>query len=571
MRELPAATLDSQHPVFELPRDDGTATRLGVITQPLHVDGEDEPRGTLLRLADMTEKNLAEQAASEAESVRELIAQASNDAIWDWDLGADFIWWSEGLQAQFGHRGDAANRRESWLATIHPEDRRHVEASWRSLFKGRDHVWLREFRFQTASGEFNPVICRGHLVRADNGRPVRMFGAMQDMSRLKRAEDELHQVEELSRAVLSSLSARIGVLDRNGIIIEVNDAWRDFERNLRPSTEAPCLVGTDYVAVRGGVGGFSGDGVAQEAKRAIQGVLRGKRRRADLDYQFGASEAAHWFAMHVEPLRTDKGGAVVLHIETTMRRRAEQAEIRSLFAEESEKAKTNLLNVVSHELRTPLAVIRGHVTTILEYGERMTEEQRRKSLESADAAAQQLERLVADLLTMGRLDAGMMRLECRPHPVEAIVRDAVHGVEAIAHRHIEVRVPEEPLEIHVDRARIIQVFYNLLDNAIKYGKPDGRIRVEVGVAKQNMVLVVVENGGTGGVRQSDVERVFERFFRTDHGMKLNVAGAGLGLAISKGIVEAHHGRIWARIRRGVFQVYLLLPKLPVSGTEAASA
>ncbi len=567
-RELPPGTLHLQHPVFDVSRSDGTRAWLSVITKPLKRDDEADAYGTLLCLADMTERMLAEQSATRTLSMRDLIAQASNDAIWDWDLESDRIWWSEGLRAHFGHAAETAVDREWWLRHVHPDDRQLVDASWLSAFRGRGQVWLREFRFRTAAGEFATVICRGHVVRGGNGRPMRMFGAMQDVSRQKRVEDDLHQSEELSRAVLTSLSARIGVLDRNGIIIEVNDGWRHFERENRPGRHTPCLVGTDYLAQRGGLGS-SGDSVAEEARRGIQDVLRGSRRRADLEYKVDTSKGARWFAMHIEPLRTDRGGAVVSHVETTMRRIAAEAEIRRVSAEQSEQAKTDLLNVVSHELRTPLAVIRGHVTTVLEYADRMTEARRRKSLEAADGAAQQLERLVADLVTMGRIEAGVMRMECQPHSLEAILREAVEDAETIARRAIEINLPEEPLEIEVDRSRMIQVFYNLLDNASKYGSPDAPIRVEASHARPNMVLVTVENRSPG-VRQADVESIFDRFYRTDHGMKLNVRGVGLGLSIAKGIVEAHQGRIWVRVKRDTFQVHLLLPKQPVSGAEAAS-
>ena len=260
---------------------------------------------------------------------------------------------------------------------------------------------------------------------------------------------------------------------------------------------------------------------------------------------------------------------MVSHVETTMRRLAAEAEIRQLSAERSEQAKTDLLNVISHELRTPLAVIRGHVTTVLEYGDRMTEARRIRSLEAADGAAQQLERLVADLVTMGRLDAGMLHIECQPHSLEEILREAVEDAETIARQPIEIRLPGEPLQLEVDRSRMIQVFYNLLDNASKYGSPGAPIRVEARHAEPNMALVTVENQ-SAGVRQADVASIFDRFYRTDHGMKANVRGVGLGLSISKGIVEAHQGRIWARVRKGTFQVHLLLPKLPVSGAQAAS-
>jgi two-component system sensor histidine kinase KdpD len=212
-------------------------------------------------------------------------------------------------------------------------------------------------------------------------------------------------------------------------------------------------------------------------------------------------------------------------------------------------------------------VIRGHVTTVLEYGDRMTEDRRREGLLAAENASQQLERLVTDLLTMGRLEAGVMRMERQRQSLGAILQEAVEGVGAIARHPIEISLPDEPLEIEADRSRMIQVFYNLLDNAIKYGRPDAPIRIQAKVEADPedkvRALVMVENRAMG-VRQSEVDHMFDRFYRSNQAMKLNARGAGLGLAISKGIVEAHEGRIWARVKRGTLQVNLSLPILPAS-------
>jgi signal transduction histidine kinase len=399
------------------------------------------------------------------------------------------------------------------------------------------------------------------VIRADDGRPIRMFGALQDVSRQKTIEEELGRSEALSSTVLSSLSARIGVLDADGVIVQVNDDWQRFEEEFHRGDATPCGVGSHYPKDCARLFGPA----AARYERAAQAVLKRSRPSASLEYQLPTPGDERWFLFHVAPLRTDAGGTVISHVEVTAGKRAAELEIRARAAEESERVKGSLISTVSHELRTPLAVIRGHVSAALEYGNRMPPERLRQSLEAADHAAQQLERLVSDLLTVGRLEAGMLRMERQPEPVNEILAEAIEGIHGLApNRAITVKAPCTAVMALLDRARMLQVFYNLLDNAVKYSPPDTPIEVSVRRSNRRVRITLLNQGNA--VPRRETSAIFDRYHRTEGGKHLNVAGEGLGLAISKAIVEAHGGVIKASVpRRGGLCVVLTLPAAPEPG------
>jgi two-component system sensor histidine kinase KdpD len=215
---------------------------------------------------------------------------------------------------------------------------------------------------------------------------------------------------------------------------------------------------------------------------------------------------------------------------------AEEARVRA----ETERLRNALLTSVSHDLRTPLATITGAATTLLEGGARYDASTRRELLESIRDEGERLNRLVQNLLEMTRLESGTLRLRRDWHPLEEVVGAAIGRLTArIADRQIAVTMPSDLPLVAIDDVLIEQVFLNLLDNALKYSAEGRPIRI-VATATDAQVTVEVADAGRGLPRGQE-ERVFGKFTRAADG-----PGAGLGLAICRGIVEAHGGRIWAQ-------------------------
>jgi PAS domain S-box-containing protein len=216
----------------------------------------------------------------------------------------------------------------------------------------------------------------------------------------------------------------------------------------------------------------------------------------------------------------------------------------------ADRSRSDLVATVAHELRSPLTGVKGFTSTLLAKWERFSESQRRLMLETVDADADRLTRLIGELLDVARIDSG--RLQLRRQPL-----DVVAEVEKITARHsgtdsATVSLHTEPVpEVWVDPDKLAQVMINLLDNAVRHG--DGKVEVGVCPGSTHDVDIWVQDEGPG-IPEDLRERVFAKFWR--HGSR---TGTGLGLFIVRGLVEAHGGDVWvesaesggARVRFGL--------------------
>jgi two-component system, OmpR family, sensor histidine kinase KdpD len=223
---------------------------------------------------------------------------------------------------------------------------------------------------------------------------------------------------------------------------------------------------------------------------------------------------------------------------------AEEAR-RGDIARETERLQTALLNSISHDLRTPLASITGALTTLADHAP-ADDTVRRELLQNAREQAERLNHLVGSLLDLNRLEAGTLRLRLEPGDVEDLIGAAIVQMgEAAQQRDIRVTVEPDLPAVPMDFALVTQALVNVLDNALRYSPPQAPVEVAARLAG-NEVHIRVEDRGPG-VPPGDITRIFDKFYRIQHDGAAG-HGAGLGLAISHGIIDAHGGRIWAANR-----------------------
>jgi two-component system sensor histidine kinase KdpD len=237
-------------------------------------------------------------------------------------------------------------------------------------------------------------------------------------------------------------------------------------------------------------------------------------------------------------------GLIALAVER-VQLAAEAARIRVQM--ETEKLRSSLLSAVSHDLRTPLSVITGAASTLLDGSETLEPNLRRELLESVLAEAGHLNRLVANLLDMTRLEAGAIEVHKEWQSIEEIVGAALGRTSQQLKGHsIVTHVQPELPFVPMDDLLIEQVLANLLENAAKYSPPGTPIEL---TAFANATILTVEVADRGpGLPQTDLNRVFEKFYRAANSS--GRPGAGLGLAICRGIIELHGGQIEAENQPG---------------------
>jgi heavy metal sensor kinase len=194
----------------------------------------------------------------------------------------------------------------------------------------------------------------------------------------------------------------------------------------------------------------------------------------------------------------------------------------------------------SHELRTPLAVICSQAELALSR-ERSAPEYR-QALATCAGAAQRMRALVNGLLTLARADAGMLQLEREPFDLKACIEECTRLIQPLAEeRGITVKLDLEPIEWTGDMQRIAQVVTNLLSNAVRYNRDEGKVQVGLWEADGEVILTVTDTGI--GIPADDLGSVFKRFYRVDKARSRDLGGTGLGLAICQSFVAAHGGTI----------------------------
>ncbi len=237
--------------------------------------------------------------------------------------------------------------------------------------------------------------------------------------------------------------------------------------------------------------------------------------------------------------------------------------------ERLERVRKDFVANVSHELRTPLTAIRGYAETLLD-GALEDQENNRRFLEIIKAHAIRLNNISADLLVLSELESGKQQAAPESLSVRAALEAALRTVEADARvRGVSLHCGRlEEVEVMGDRLRLEQMLVNLLDNAVKFNRSDGEIRVEIGRTVDGKARLQIADTGIG-IPSEDLPRIFERFYRVDKTRSRDVGGTGLGLSIVKHVVERMNGTIQLESVLGkgsTFTVYLpaasplLLPK-----------
>lgn len=250
---------------------------------------------------------------------------------------------------------------------------------------------------------------------------------------------------------------------------------------------------------------------------------------------------------------------------------------------QSEKLKSALLDAVTHDIRTPLTSIKASVSTLLDEIPSKTfdrkpvaldPEARQEMLEVIDEECDRLNRFVEGLVELARIEAGELHLRRRSGAIDEIISAALARAEPLTRRHnVRVLMEDELPVVQVDARAVAEVLFTLVDNAAKYSPQETTILVAAGRAEGAMIRIAVEDEGQS-IPVALRERVFDKFFRAtrdgDTGNARRPKGTGMGLAVAKGIVEAHGGRIWIEEGREEVGTRVVFT-LPVGDVETMPA
>jgi two-component system phosphate regulon sensor histidine kinase PhoR len=350
---------------------------------------------------------------------------------------------------------------------------------------------------------------------ANGGRAQRIGLRLEKISNdLEELNKQLAKRESGTQTIFSAMQDALLVVDSNRQVVLSNQTFRKLFDAPEIVMATPLLEIVRNPALEG----------------VITDVLRGDgpiRSELALD--------ASQIELHAVATKNEAGeitGALVLFHDITELKKMDQV-------------RRDFVANVSHELRTPLSILRGYIETLLDSP--TPREELTRILRVMERHSDRLELLVEDLLTLAQLESGNPNLQMETVDLSSFLPEMVRDWEKKLTRKqlkIIVDLPTELSPISVDRTRLQEALYNLLDNAVKYSREHGEIRVSARRREGELELAVSDDGI--GIAKEDLPRIFERFYRADKARSPDkVSGTGLGLAIVKHIAQLHGGRVEA--------------------------
>ena len=369
---------------------------------------------------------------------------------------------------------------------------------------------VKRFAQRAAAGDFTPLEGAARDELTDLADAV---GGM--VAELGRTIHTLTDERNRSAAILGSMVEGVAVVSGDERILYCNQAFEQILELPQGSSQGKKLV----------------EGLRQaELVTAVRQVLPGGDEVTG-EVEVGTVRRRS-FSVTAAPVRAAgaSSAVLVLHDITELRR--------------LERVRRDFVANVSHEFKTPLTAIQGFAETLLG-GALDDKANRRRFMEIIREHAQRLARLTDDLLKLSRIEAGRLELESRPVSVAALVNGCVETARLKAESkglRLTVGLPEDLPAVRGDAVQLGEVLQNLIDNALQYTPPGGRIDVTAYSNGHEVIFTVADTGI--GIPEADLERIFERFYRVDAARSREAGGTGLGLSIARHIVDAHGGRIW---------------------------
>jgi len=281
-------------------------------------------------------------------------------------------------------------------------------------------------------------------------------------------------------------------------------------------------------------------------------ALRGRRVSKLVRYQLLDGGTERWAVAEAVPIKDDKDRVervvLILHDVSSQRRVELENERLVGQAQEALRAREDLLAIVSHDLRNPLGVVLASTALLLKANLPTDKQERaRRQVEAIQRAGNRMNRLIRDLLDFASIQAGRLSVSKNPQDVAAMVSEVLEVMEPLAAPK-SLRLTAEVasgLAIRCDHDRVIQLFSNLIGNAIKFTPDGGLITVRAAPDAEVVRFAVADTGP--GISADELPHVFDRYYQAQ---RKNRDGIGLGLSIARGIVEAHGGRIWVESEEG---------------------
>jgi two-component system cell cycle sensor histidine kinase PleC len=505
----------------------------------------------LLLLGQISKAETAQRAFVDSERRFRLAVEAARCGIWEWDLDEDRLSMSEVTGAILGWGGSGVASGDEVLGRIAAEHRDRVR---QSLVSARAYgAFDVSFRIPDRNGSSAWIDARGQGAgEPDANGYRRIIGVMLDVTEERLSQARAQAAEDRLRDAIDSTSEAFILWDRMGRLLMCNKNFRAFfalePRLLKPG--APRETVNKFVRLAIKRQHASPDGVPGVHELEMQDgrwLQISERRTAEGGLVMTAADITA-IKLQDEARRLNEAQLqeAVDNLEQSQTQLAELArkyEAEKIRAEGANKAKSEFLANMSHELRTPLNAINGFSEIMLgEMFGPLGDKRYKEYSQDILSSGQHLLALINDILDMSKIEAGKMNLRFEPMHLADVVEDAVrlmHNRAEASGLALDVDLPHLP-EIEADYRAVKQVMLNLLSNALKFTPHGGRVSITAEERRDGQVRVVVHDTGIG-ISAEDLKRLAQPFEQIESQHSKTQQGTGLGLALTKSLVEMHEG------------------------------
>jgi len=489
-------------------------------------------------MIDITEKRLTEKNTRESIERFQRLSQATHDAIWDWNLLTDEVWWNEGFYKLFGYDKDLpVPDLYEWTKKIHPDDSNKVISRLKQIRKNTVDYWEDEFRYEINGNNYGTVLDRAYVLRDDTGKPIRVIGAIMDITERKKTEQQIAHNERRYRQIVETAQEGIWMIDENNNTTFINKKMCEIIEYLPEE-----ITGK-------GIHSFMDETANKNALAQIERRKQGINETHDSTFITKSGKAVST-SLSTNGIFDNEGiyrGALAMVTDITKRKQDEELlkkseailDLKNKELKRKNRELEEFAYVVSHDLQEPLRTTTSFVELLKQQYAGKLDPKADKYLHFIVDSSDRMKILINDLLDYSRIGGKneMERVDCNK-----ILMDVTADLyKAISDSAAEIVSGDLPIIMGYP-TEIKQLFQNLVINAIKFSKANVAPQIKISVERTGDFwdFAIADNGiGIDNVHSEKIFVIFQRLHT-----RSEYPGSGIGLSHCKKIVELHHGKIW---------------------------
>lgn len=487
----------------------------------------------------ITDIKQVQEKLAKSEELYRLVIHATNDGIWDWDIESGNLYLSERWKGMLGYTDKTLeNHISSWTKTMHPEDLPIAMEILQNHFE-KHKPYIYTLRYMHLDGTIRWIKCRGFAIRNRKGEPYRMLGSCTDVTDTQIAEEKLKENEKKLQAIFNhSHDAKFLVDTETNKIIEFNQRTLELFEVDKPEN----LYNTSATSLR------KNQMSKEEAEKTQADFKEQGYWNQEVLYKTHKGND-FWGNIVAQTITINKREVILARITDITKNKKNEQELilAKKIAEDSTKAKEMFLANMSHEIRTPMNGILGMAELISRTN---LDETQKKHVKLIKNSADNLLVIINDILDMAKIESGKLTMEQIPFDICDVIKNAIQTLTYKAEeKGIELKTYPIKLDHNIvigDPFRLTQALLNLINNAIKFtenGSVEISGRVPCSNAEEITFEFTVQDTGIG-IPKDKLDTIFEGFTQASLDTSRKYGGTGLGLTISKNLIQMQGGNIW---------------------------